>query len=138
MAIVGRIGRWTGAVLRNGIPRSIAVSSSLVHVHAVHSLIDSIKNAIVEKRDKMTHERCIVELIVKNEEGRSKYVGDPKCSLAGDAVGLAKSIYAPSVVVQVAKGLMDSPIDHHTCVIHESACSRVNISTHRVIVRPTL
>lgn len=132
MAIVGRVGRWTGAVLRNGHPGAIAVGSSLVHVHAIHSLPDSVKK-VIEKRNRMTHERRIVELIVKNEEGRSKYVGDSKCSLTRDAVGLAKSIYTTSVVVQVAKGLMDGPIYHHACVIHESACSRINILTCRVL-----
>lgn len=127
MAIVGRVGRWTSAVLRNGHPSAVAVSSSLVHVHAVYSLPDSVKYALVGMRDEMTHERCIIELIVENKEGRSKYVGDPKCPLAGDAVGLAKSVYPASVVVQVAEGLMDGPIYHYACVIHESTCSRVSI-----------
>lgn len=88
--------------------------------------------------DELTHKRCIIELVVKNEEGGSKYVGDSKCPLAGDAVGLAKSIYPTSVVVQVAEGLMDGPIYHYACVIHESACSSISIVTPREPDQPTL
>lgn len=43
------------------------VSGSLMQVHAVHSLPDCIKNIILKIKIKVTHERCIIELIVKNE-----------------------------------------------------------------------
>jgi hypothetical protein len=68
-------------------------------MHAIHPLPDPVKTVVAEMRVMVTYKRRIIELIVKNEQGRSKYVRDSKCSLSGDTVGFTESIDPASIVV---------------------------------------
>ena len=85
--------------------------------------------------DLLTYKRCIVELVVDNKQSSAKHVGDAKGTLARDAVGFAEGVNATSVVIKLAKRLMDGSIDHHTCVVHESTWSLLaRLNDRRILI----